>query len=121
MMNQAKLDRDEYLMGTLENESCLDFPGFRQAVELRDASRRSIFLVDVSSNDMNESFQLQLVGEHLIYLLTEVRKLLLGGVVNHISVSFSVCVSSLPIERQRARTATSGGRASDAVLGLQLR
>jgi hypothetical protein len=47
--------------------------------------------------------------------------LLLGGVVNHISVSFSVCVSSLPIERQRARTATSGGRASDAVLGLQLR
>lgn len=85
-MNEAKAARDEAAFTDICDRSSLNFPGFSEALKLRDATGFRIFGVKVASKDTDQLLELSLVGNDLSYLFAKVRELLLSGVVTHIGV-----------------------------------
>jgi len=100
--NEAYLAEDEALKESL-SRSTLDLMGFRQAIELVHPG--ATFGEDLSSDDTEKSFQLRLVAEDFGYVLAEVRKLLVSGVVTHCSLDLVMAGSSIPNERRCDGTA----------------
>jgi hypothetical protein len=92
-MNEAKVRNDQSGFERICNQSSLDFPGFGEALKLRDASGRRVFVVKVTTEDANQLLELSLIGDDLGYLFANVRELLLGGVVAHICID--VCESKI--------------------------